>query len=321
MKMDSVSYFWFVAILAVSISYVTGNLLKGRYGRTLIALGNNETGAEKVKVDVGWWKTLSFFFSGFLAGLGGSLFAYQEGFIRSTHFDFNLSLLLLFGVLIGGAGSKWGPAFGTGTLVLLAQWLPYTGPFTMVITLGLLLISILVLPNGLVGFFSQMRFVKNLKRVRGGIFHHPSQPRVAFPNLQKKAICIYEEPQLFKELTVIEHILMGFHSQYGTGFVFNLLDLQKVEREEQFFLGRAYDVLRVVGLEKRAFDKIQRLTLEELHLVKIGMALTLKPREILQDVSYISTGDQELVLLIDPHIKKVTDLTGVDYRIGNRQVN
>lgn len=320
-ELDSVSYFWFVAILAVSISYATGNLLKGRFGRTLIALGTNEKGVEKVKVDVSWWKTLSLFFSGFLAGLGGSLFAYQEGFIRSTHFELNLSLLLLLGVFIGGAGSKWGPVFGTGALVLITQMIPYSGPFNMVLTLGLFLLCTFLLPNGLVGLFSNMQFVKNLKRVRGGIYHHPSAPHVKLPVFQKKSLCVYDQPRLFTELTVMEHVLMGFHSQYRSGFFSNLLDLQGVEREEQLFLGRAYDVLRFIGLEKRAFHKIQGLTKEEQQVVKIAMALTLIPKVILQEESYAGTSDKELVLFIDPNLQIVREYNGIDHFIEKRQVN
>lgn len=321
MEMGSVSYYLFVAILAVSISYVAGNLFKGRFGRTLIALGNNEKGTEQVKVDVRLWKILTFFFSGFLAGLGGSLFAYQEGLIRSTYFDFNLSLLLLLGVLIGGAGSKWGPVFGTGALVLITQMIPFSEPFNMVITLGLLLLCISLLPEGLVGFLSKMQFVRNLKRVRGGIFHHPSAPYVELPVSQKRSLCIYEEPQLFNELTVIEHILMGFHQKYRSGFFSNILDLQRVEREEQQFLGKAYDMLRFIGLENRVFNKIHRLTKEEQQLLKMGMALTLKPKAILQGKSYIEASANEMVLSIDPNLKNVSDVTRIDYRIENRQVN
>jgi ABC-type branched-subunit amino acid transport system permease subunit len=320
-EMDSSSYFWFVGILAVSISYFTGNILKGRFGRTLIAMGTNEKGTKMVKVDPRWWKTFSFFFSGFLAGLGGSLFAFQEGFIQSNQFDMNLSLLLLFGVLMGGAGSKWGPLFGTGALVLITQLIPYDGPFNMVITAGLLLLCVFMLPHGLVGFLSNIQFVKNLKRVRGGILHHPSAPLVELPVSQNRSLCIYEEPPLFKELTVIEHVQMGFHSQYRTGFFSNMLDLQRVEKEEQVFLGRAYDILRLIGIEKQAFNKIQTLGKEEQKLVKIAMALTFTPKEILQGKSYTGANGRELVLLIDPNLKKVIDVTGIEYGIENRQVN
>lgn len=319
--MDSKVYFLFVAILALTISYATGNLLKGRFGRTLIAIGNHEKGAKRLGVNIRLWKMVTFFFSGFFAGLGGSLLAYQEGWIQSTSFNLNLSLLLLLGVIIGGAGSKWGPAFGTGFLVLYTQFIPNQSPFHVLITLGMLLLTLVIMPGGLVGFFSQLKFIKNLKRVRGGIIHYPAHPHVEFPVSEKNSFCIYEEPRLFKELTVIEHILLGFHQRFKTGFLANLLDLQRVEKEEQYFLGRAYDILRFIGLEKKAFEKIDRLSPGQQHNLKIGMALTLKPKSILQGESYAGISGEELVLFYDPHSQRVKEYTSMDNYIENRKVN
>src|SRR4029453_3653775 len=87
-------------------------LLRGRFGRALRAVRDSELAAASSGVELARYKTLAFGISAFYAGVAGSLLAIATTFVNPDTFPISLSIFLLFGVLVGGAGSLWPLVFG-----------------------------------------------------------------------------------------------------------------------------------------------------------------------------------------------------------------
>lgn len=159
-ELNSPQYLWIVGLLAILITAGTANIFKGRYGRTFIAFGNSEVASEVVGINVRNWKVMAFALSAFLAGVGGGLFAFQNGFISSTTFEFDKSILFLIGVIVGGSGRMWGPVVGTVIVVLLPQIFQSFVDYHLMIFGGILLFSLVLLPNGIVGGLEKLPFLQ-----------------------------------------------------------------------------------------------------------------------------------------------------------------
>jgi len=96
-------------------------------GRILVAIREDEKLALSLGKNVMRRKLEVSAIAGAIAGAAGSLYAQYVGFIDPTQFDLNESFSILCIVIIGGAGSFYGPLVGAAFIVLLPQLLLFVG--------------------------------------------------------------------------------------------------------------------------------------------------------------------------------------------------
>lgn len=101
-------------------------------------------------------KTLAFVISAALAGIAGGLFTPLMMFIAPSNFPFSQSILFLFAVLIGGAGTVLGPLAGSLVTVLLPEFLSGLAEYRLLFFGGLLIGVLLIAPRGLVGTVAKL---------------------------------------------------------------------------------------------------------------------------------------------------------------------
>jgi branched-chain amino acid transport system permease protein len=163
------------AWLALSAALVTmlllANLVRGRFGRTLRAVRDDEVAARLAGISVARTKLLAFVVSAACAGLGGGMFAVLAQSVSPSAFTLTLSLNLLLAVVVGGLGSLTGAVWGSLLLVLL-PWLTdrLTGDLALAPGLrqklagnlplsvfGLLLIIVMIAaPDGIQGLLNRV---------------------------------------------------------------------------------------------------------------------------------------------------------------------
>jgi len=113
-----------LAFLALALALVR-QLMRGSFGRALMALRDSETAAEALGKNVALIKTLAVVLGTAFAGIAGALFAFQEAFVNVESFTLDQSVLILAMVIIGGAGTLSGPLIGTLLLLLLPAALTF----------------------------------------------------------------------------------------------------------------------------------------------------------------------------------------------------
>jgi ABC-type branched-subunit amino acid transport system ATPase component/ABC-type branched-subunit amino acid transport system permease subunit len=376
-KLHTVEYFWFIGLLAILVTIGATNIFQGRFGRTFIALGNSPVASEVLGIHVRNWKILAFCISAFLAGLGGGLFAYQDGFISSTTFDFDRSILFLIGVIVGGSGTKWGPVLGTVIVVLLPQLFQSFVDYHLLIFGTILLLFLIFLPDGIVGELSRFMRKKQhresqelilasdqapvleLSESIQGVLLETHQMSMQFggllavngvnikindgtvhgiigPNGSGKSTTVnllsgvymptqgkilwqgkditrysphqisqlgitrtFQNLQIFGDLTVVQNVLIGFQRHFRIGFIANLFYTKSVWREEQQFLQKAFDLLRIVGLEDKANYPSTALSYGEQRLVEIARGLALKPNLMILDEPAAGASPVEIKRIMD----------------------
>jgi branched-chain amino acid transport system permease protein len=87
-------------------------IVGGRFGRSLRAVRDSEIAATANGISTAGVKTSAFGISAFFCGVAGALFAIGNTYVNPDTFPIDLSILLLVGIVIGGAGSLSGMLFG-----------------------------------------------------------------------------------------------------------------------------------------------------------------------------------------------------------------
>ena len=119
-----------LAVLALCLLAIR-LLMRGSFGRSLMALRDSESAARAFGKDVAVLKTLAVAIGCAMAGLAGALFAFQEAFVNVESFTLEQSILILAMVIIGGVGTLAGPLIGAVLLLLLPAaltFLPFLPP-------------------------------------------------------------------------------------------------------------------------------------------------------------------------------------------------
>ncbi|MEV0897678.1 branched-chain amino acid ABC transporter permease [Actinoplanes sp. NPDC049802] len=107
---------WGAALIVV---LVLALLIRGRFGRDLRAVRDDETAAKLAGINIARTQVLAFVVSAVCAGVAGSLFAVLAQSVSPGAFPLTLSLFLVMAIVIGGLGSLFGALWGAVLLVLL----------------------------------------------------------------------------------------------------------------------------------------------------------------------------------------------------------
>ncbi|GAA3766868.1 branched-chain amino acid ABC transporter permease [Salinactinospora qingdaonensis] len=110
---------WLAVLLAL---VALATISKGRLGRQMRAIRDDESAAALAGIKVGRTKVVAFVISAGCGGLAGGLQAYLLGTATPSSFSVVLSLSLLAALILGGMGSLWGALWGALALVYFEVW-------------------------------------------------------------------------------------------------------------------------------------------------------------------------------------------------------
>ena len=105
-------YYLGLVILVLGMLFVR-NLLRTRPGRALQAVRERELPASLMGVQLARWKLSAFVISSFLAGISGALLASLVSFVQPDFWSLILSIQFVAAMIVGGAGTIWGPLLGS----------------------------------------------------------------------------------------------------------------------------------------------------------------------------------------------------------------
>ena len=129
-------------------------LKRTQLGRAMQAVRDNELAAGVVGVNAYATKVKAFTLSAILGGFGGGLFAGGFAYISPDQFSFSESVVFLTMALLGGVGSPFGTALGTGLLILLPEWLRFLKVVYLAVYGGAVILVMVFMPDGIWGFVS-----------------------------------------------------------------------------------------------------------------------------------------------------------------------
>jgi ABC-type branched-subunit amino acid transport system ATPase component len=93
----------------------------------------------------------------------------------------------------------------------------------------------------------------------------------------------FQNTELFGQSSVLENVLVGFHSHYRNTLFETLLRLPRFGHEERRFLAQAHQLLEFVGLSDYAEEEARNLPFGHQRRLEIARALALRPKLLLLD--------------------------------------
>ena len=111
-------YYLVCACLLVTI-LVVNRVVRSPFGRAFEALRDSPIACDCMGVSVYRYKVYAFVISAALAGLAGALFAWSERYVAPNSYGFELTVLFLLAVTMGGRKSRSGPLIGAAIIVMM----------------------------------------------------------------------------------------------------------------------------------------------------------------------------------------------------------
>ncbi|MGN0519719.1 MAG: branched-chain amino acid ABC transporter permease [Candidatus Fimenecus sp.] len=151
-------------VLLVITVFVSLNLINSRTGRAVMSIRDNRIAAESVGINVTKYKLIVFSVSAFFAGIAGVLYAHNLSSLTATtkNFGYNMSIMILVFVVLGGIGSTRGSIIAAVILTALPEVLRGLNDYRMLIYAIVLILLMLANNNEKLNAFKEKISISNL---------------------------------------------------------------------------------------------------------------------------------------------------------------
>lgn len=117
------TWYWVIALFAGLATLAATNLMRTGVGRAFVAIRDQDIAAEVIGVDPFRYKLLAFFISSAFVGLAGALTARYNLIVTWERFTFDVSILYLAMIIVGGLGSVSGAIYGAAFMIAVPAWI------------------------------------------------------------------------------------------------------------------------------------------------------------------------------------------------------
>jgi ABC-type branched-subunit amino acid transport system ATPase component/ABC-type branched-subunit amino acid transport system permease subunit len=131
-------FYWLCLILLALVWMSMRNMLSSQWGRAFEALRDSPIATDAMGVGTYRHKVAGFALGSALGSLAGGLYAFNFQYLQPQSFGYELMVILLLGVVLGGRKSLWGAFFGASLVALLPNLLSNRLLFEIISTVGLL---------------------------------------------------------------------------------------------------------------------------------------------------------------------------------------
>jgi branched-chain amino acid transport system permease protein len=143
--------FWVWAVVGL-VLLVSFRLKRSDQGRALLSIREDEVAAEAMGIPTTRFKVQAFVYAAFFAGIAGGLFGHEIGTtLNPQELGFQRSFEIVIMVVLGGMGSISGTALAAAVLTVLPELLREFAEYRMIVYAFLLIVMMLVRPQGLFG--------------------------------------------------------------------------------------------------------------------------------------------------------------------------
>ncbi|MGQ9694459.1 MAG: branched-chain amino acid ABC transporter permease [Thermodesulfobacteriota bacterium] len=154
--------YYYLLLALILITYlVMVRIDQSRLGKIFSSIHESDTLAESIGINIMKYKIMAFCIGCFFAGLSGSFYAHYFNFTSPEFFTIWQSIYCLIFVLVGGAGSVFGPLVGSFFLTLIPEILRVAKEYEPIIYAIILILVMFLLPGGLISLPARLWRNKN----------------------------------------------------------------------------------------------------------------------------------------------------------------
>lgn len=145
---------WIVTVVLLICLAALMMFIDSKSGRACMAVRDNYIAAQSIGINVTKFRLMAFSISAGIAGVAGALYSHSLSLLAAKKFDYNLSILILVFVVLGGLGSLRGSIIATIILYALPELFREVGNYRMLLY-AIVLIGMMIFNNA--PFFIQFR--------------------------------------------------------------------------------------------------------------------------------------------------------------------
>ena len=248
--LDDFSDVYYVsAAMLLAVLALGGWLYNAPIGVLWRALAQNERRLQLFGFDTNQLKSVAFGVSGLMAGIGGAIYAPQQGIVTPQVVGFGLSADLVIWAAVGGRGSLLGPVIGTLVVGSLTAQLRDTFQFWEVLMAVFFIVIVLVFPKGIAGLAEPAAWLFRARRNRPPVAAPKSPADLSPARLVIDGIHVH-----VGEVTILDRLSLDFDAAgifcvigpngAGKTSMFNVVSGELAAASGQIGLGDA----NVIGL-------------------------------------------------------------------------
>ncbi len=146
---------YFFVLLVVALCFMLVKVIVASpYGRSLIAIRDNDTRAALIGLNVYRLRLSAFVIAGMLAGVSGSLFALYGRYASASYMFYHVSGEGVVWAIVGGVSTLMGPFIGTSLFVLIREIISSHWQHHALIVGAFAILVVIYAPKGIVGFWN-----------------------------------------------------------------------------------------------------------------------------------------------------------------------
>jgi branched-chain amino acid transport system permease protein len=153
---NPVPYFYLMLLVAIICSAIIFLIIRSHWGTAFLALKDSEEFATCLGVSAFKYKLMVFALTSFLTGMIGGFYAHYVSMLSTRMLGIDLFVTLMVILVIGGVGKFPGAIVGAFITIALNEILSPIGAFRPIIMGAMVVVLVLVLPDGIVGLVEKI---------------------------------------------------------------------------------------------------------------------------------------------------------------------
>ncbi|MBP2325212.1 branched-chain amino acid transport system permease protein [Kibdelosporangium banguiense] len=150
--------YWYILAAFILGFMIVWIVSRSPFGAALKGIRDNEPRMRALGYPTRVYKYGVFVLAGSIAGMAGALLAAQQRLVTPADLGFATAALALLAVIIGGAGSLWGPVIGAAVVIIVRDAIGPSLDGHGALLLGLVFIAVVYgLPRGTAGIVRRRR--------------------------------------------------------------------------------------------------------------------------------------------------------------------
>jgi len=157
---DDLQFYYLVLALLVGALFFVYRLVNARFGMVIQGAKGNDERMQAMGFNTFRYRLTCYVIAGAMAGVAGWLLGNYNYFFSPESMSWTRSGELIFMVVLGGAGSLFGPVLGTVVFILLEEWLSSFTVYWPMIMGPFLILIVLFARGGLDGLIAKLGWRK-----------------------------------------------------------------------------------------------------------------------------------------------------------------
>jgi branched-chain amino acid transport system permease protein len=149
---DTFQYFFILAVVALCF-WLMRLVTRSPLGKAFLAVRDNDVRASLIGLNVYVLRLVAFVMAGFLAGVAGALFAFFGRYASASYMFYQVSGEGVVWAIVGGAGTLFGPLFGTTLFIVIRELVSTHWEHHSLIVGVMAILVVIVAPKGIVGLW------------------------------------------------------------------------------------------------------------------------------------------------------------------------